>query len=215
MLAFVAACAIAVATPSRAFAQDDERGEGVRVHLDASPGVTLLQETPAAWARVCQAPCDTVMPARVRYRVSGGASSMSDPFLLAGLPGSREIVVVDTGAQTRLVVGVVGVVASPILFFGGLTMALAGALSDTSQPALALTGVGLALVGAPVALIGGIVLIASGAGGKDRVEQQLENGQSASLKAPAWADGASWRGAALEARQPPAAVGVPLVSGTF
>ena len=221
-LTCAAAWTLAVTASPFAFAQDEgpvvRATDGVplvRVHVDASPDVALLRETQTAWARVCQAPCDAALPVGVRYRVTGGASSMSDPFLLAGLPGSREIVVVDTGGQTRRVAGVVSVVASPLLFLGGLTLTFVGALSDTSQPALVLTGVGVALVGAPLALVTGIVLLVSGGGGKDQVEQQLENGQSASLKAPAWADLASWSGSAPEARRPPSALGVPLVSGRF
>jgi hypothetical protein len=215
VLAFAAALPLVLAAPPAAFAQDEQQVVGVRVHVDADPEVTLLQETPTAWARVCQAPCDAVLPAGVRYRVIGGASSMSDPFLLSGLPGSREVIVVDTSGQTRRVVGVVSVVASSILFLGGIALAVAGLASDPGQPALVLTGIGVAVGVAPAALITGIVLIARGAGGKDQVEQELENDRSASLKAPAWADGASWRGAAPEAMRTPSAVGVPLVSGTF
>jgi hypothetical protein len=195
----------------------------VWVHLEAPDGVLLQQDVTNDdnWRTVCAAPCDKLLPTAFYYRVTGGGIRSSADFVLRGSPGTRERLVVDGASKSALVLGIIGLSAGGLAAYIGLFVAAAGAsaglVSDGdggSGGSSNAAGVGLAMLGIGVlAAAGGLALVVSNS--STTVDQSVGGNQAGLVMPGPWTRTPTWSAAAIEQKNLPPVMGIPIFSGRF
>jgi hypothetical protein len=180
---------IAMATPSTAHAQPAPEGS-VRVHLDAPDAARLLRYDPGF----------------------GDGLQDSSAFRLAGAPGRYVTVTVDAGWKAWRVVGIVLIPVGAVAMSFGSLMGLLGTVADGSGSWQATLGWCVAVAGV-AGLAGGIALVVSNR--HTNVDQKTVAANAPTLQGRAWAAAPAWREPSPEQRAWPAAIGLPVLGGTF
>jgi len=208
----------APSAPVPAAARPDEAPKSsVWVHVEAPDGVLIQQDitNDDNWRTVCSAPCDKLLPTAFYYRVTGGGIKSSADFTLSASPGTRERLVVDGASKSALVLGIVALSAGALAAYIGLLVAAAGALAgdgegDTGNNGV--TGGGLAVMGIGVlAAAGGLSLVVSNS--KTTVAEDAAGNQVRLV--PPWTQTPTWHAVAIEQKNLPPTMGIPLLSGRF
>jgi hypothetical protein len=201
--------AAAVAPPPMALPADGT----VIVHLQGEASDIRLetQVDKRKWAEVCSAPCDRPVPIGPPYRVNGAGMRPSRPFHLAGMPGERVVLVVDSGSTAAFVGGLVLVGVGGVALLGGIvTLIVAYSMKDTGLKTggADLVGWTLTAAGAPV-FLGGILLWPAG---RTSVEQSVNESRPRAAN-DAWKRGPTWTGAMNLPL--PSFLSVPLLQRSF
>jgi hypothetical protein len=199
-----------------------EDAETAWVHLTSDRPVTLERrsEDPGYWSPVCSLPCDTNVPLRAVYRITGRGTRASAPFQLEARPGERIVIDVKRAAVAGLAGGIVLVSTGPLVGLLGVALLAvtssaqtSGALSATnSQNQGGVVGLGVVLsVGGLAMTVGGILMIANNA--HTHVSQE-PTPQAAPPPNDAWLRTPSWREDRTVGALP-RATEVPLFHTTF
>jgi hypothetical protein len=184
----------------------------VLVHID-SPSPVELQVTHGQkddWQTVCTAPCDQSFPAHGTYRIAGNGARSSHSFTLSATHGRADLVV--SPASSGWFVGgivllAVGGAATLVGAFIGLIADITSTVDKTGTSSqIETTGWTVAGVGA-IGLVAGIVAMASNA------HSGVELHEAGAAPPPP--HDATWREAPAFEMAMPAAVAVPILSGSF
>jgi hypothetical protein len=217
---------LAAVVPSRADAQPREPAQQVRVHIGGFPDATLEQDAhgDGIWTPVCSRPCNMLLPVGPSYQVNGDGIRSSSPFQLGAPPGGRVTLAVSPAWTGSFVFGIVLIpIGATASIAGAFVVALAPLASaggsDPSAPppsdSSALT-LGWSLVGlGAVALVGGVLLIASNA--STSVQQQVSSTVPTTLASQGdpWRLVPQWRESAPEDAAMPRAMEAPVWSVRF
>jgi hypothetical protein len=212
----------APSAPASAAAPSDNAAakSEVWVHLEAPDGVLLQQDVTNDdnWRTVCAAPCDKLLPTAFYYRVTGGGIRSSADFVLRGSPGTRERLVVDGASKSALVLGIIGLSAGGLSVYIGLFVAAIGAsaglVDGGGSSGSNATGVGLAMLGIGVlAVAGGLALVVSNS--STTVDQSVGGNQAGLVMPGPWTRTPTWSAAAIEQKNLPPVMGIPIFSGRF
>jgi hypothetical protein len=202
------------AAPPAPAAKPEAPPSDVWVHLDASEGVLLQQDTTNDdnWRTVCLAPCDKLLPTAFHYRVTGGGIKSSADFALQAPRGTHDTLVVTGASKAASVVGIVGMaVGIPVG-----AVALLGYLAGTAFGGYTGDGNGafLAVIGvATVLVVGGALL--HGANKTTTVNQRLGASQTGLLQPGSWSATPTWNTSVTEPKDLPPAVGIPIFNARF
>ncbi len=212
----------AAASPAAPPADAAPKSE-VWVHLEAPDGVSLQQDVTNDdnWRTVCAAPCDKLLPTAFYYRVTGGGIRSSADFALRGAPGTRERLVVDGASKSALVLGIVGLSVGGLSAYIGLFVAAIGASAGLAadgdgggNSGSNAAGVGLAMMGIGVlAAAGGLALVVSNS--STTVDQSMGGNQAGLVLPGPWTRTPTWSAAAIEQKNLPPVMGIPIFSGRF
>jgi hypothetical protein len=184
----------------------------VLVHID-SPSPVELQVTQGQkndWQTVCSSPCDQQFAAHGTYRIAGDGARPSHSFTLSSMHGRADLVV-NPSSSGWFVGGIVLLSVGGAVMLVGAFIGLIAEITSTVDKSgtstnIESTGWTMAGVGA-IGLVAGIVAMASNA------HSGVELHDAGATPAPQHV--ATWRDSPAFEMAVPAAVAVPILSGSF